>query len=128
MFSFEVVNYHDQARQAFGVTDDAGVPAQGFAQGRHGRRRQGRDGGRGQGSRAGVGDLAGGFTGQLTADGGFVTTSETSPFRFRLIPCAETGTPPCASCGCATAPQRPLPVALLMLAGLIGATALRRRK
>jgi MYXO-CTERM domain-containing protein len=64
----------------------------------------------------------------VTADGGFVTTSETSPFRFRVIPCAETGTPPCASCGCATAPQRPLPVALLMLAGLIGATALRRRK
>jgi MYXO-CTERM domain-containing protein len=64
----------------------------------------------------------------VTADGGFITTSETSPFRFRLIPCAETGTPKCGSCGCSTAPQRPLPVVLLSILGVIGTAALRRRR
>ncbi len=38
----------------------------------------------------------------VTSDGGFITTSESTPFRFRLIPCAETGSPKCAPCGCAT--------------------------
>lgn len=64
----------------------------------------------------------------VTADGGFITTSETSPFRFRLIPCAATGAPQCESCGCSTAPQDQLPVALLSLFGIIGITAMRRRR
>lgn len=59
----------------------------------------------------------------VTMDGGFITTSESSPFRFRLIPCAERGTPPCSSCGCATSNPAPYAAWALGLALLV-----RRRR
>lgn len=43
----------------------------------------------------------------VTMDGGFITTSESSPFRFRLIPCADRGAPPCSGCGCASSDGAP---------------------
>jgi MYXO-CTERM domain-containing protein len=64
----------------------------------------------------------------VTPDGGFITTSETSPFRFRLIPCAETGTPRCGTCGCSSVPKHPLSTLLVALIGLIGPATLRRRR
>lgn len=42
----------------------------------------------------------------VTADGGFITTSESSPFRFRLIRCAEMGEPKCSGCGCTSGSDR----------------------
>ncbi len=39
----------------------------------------------------------------VRSDGGFITTSESSPFRFRIVPCAETGQVECPKCGCSSA-------------------------
>ena len=60
----------------------------------------------------------------VTADGGFITTSESSPFRFRLIPCAETGAPKCAQCGCSARGAEGVGYAPLVL----GVLLLRRRR
>lgn len=60
----------------------------------------------------------------FTADGGFITTSESAPFRFRTIPCEAPGPPPCSGCGCSTAGGSGAGWALT--AGLM--LALRRRR
>lgn len=58
----------------------------------------------------------------VTMDGGFITTSESSPFRFRLIPCTERGAPPCSSCGCAASNAAPY------LGWVLGLVLLGRRR
>jgi len=58
----------------------------------------------------------------VTMDGGFITTSESSPFRFRLIPCAERGVAPCTSCGCASSNAAPY------AAWVLGLVLLGRRR
>lgn len=58
----------------------------------------------------------------VTIDGGFVTTSESSPFRFRLIPCTERAAPPCTTCGCASSHAPP------HAAWVLGLAALGRRR
>lgn len=58
----------------------------------------------------------------FTADGGFITTSESAPFRFRTIPCEAEGPPPCDGCGCGT----PGAGSGWLAAGLAAAVAARR--